>query len=404
MLQFRGAFATLALSIVGSAVLPVPYAFRCTGVVLGSALALSVALANVYTCELMLRAVAATPEAALPREGLTYEALARVSIGSRGRSLARAGLVTLLAGSLSGNIIILVEVLNRAVVLAGLGHVDPKWVILGVTPALLAASLPRRLGQLERASSAGVAILFVLATTVVVVGAVRGLPALRGGSGRAAEPWVAIGPRTPSAVGVLGYAMYLHPQLMPTLADMAPGKAGIVTATSAARATVCFAVVLYLFVGTFGFGAYGDSTERDILDNLAGVDEGAGHAQKSTVVALMMATTAYLALGFPMALLPLRESIEQIFWPADELSTEVVRWHAARNVGVTSTLVVGSAVVAWVLPSSAGEIVFAFTGATGACGSRPHILRASRGARPFARRTERVCALRRPGADPAHVT
>ena len=64
MLQFRGAFATLALSIVGRAVLPVPYAFRCTGVGLGSALALSVALANVYTCELMLRAVAATPEAA----------------------------------------------------------------------------------------------------------------------------------------------------------------------------------------------------------------------------------------------------------------------------------------------------------------------------------------------------
>lgn len=369
VLQFRGAFATLALSIVGSAVLPVPYAFRCTGVGLGAALALSVALANAYTCELMLGAVAATPATALPRARCTYEALAHVSIGPRGRSFARAGLVTLLLGSLCGNIIILVEVLDRAVALAGLGHVDPNWVILWVTPVLLAASLPRRLGQLERASGAGVAILFVIAMTVVLTGAMRGLPALRGGGERADEPWVSLGTRTPSAVGVLGYAMYLHPQLMPVLADMAPGKAGIATAKAASRATVCFATLLYLLVGTFGFGAYGDGTERNILDNLAGVNKDgnyAAHGQQAAVVALTVATTAYLALGFPMAVLPLRESVEQIFWSAEENGPEV-RWHSSRNVGVTSALVIGSACVAWVLPTSAGEIVFAFTGATGVC-------------------------------------
>lgn len=38
MLHFRGALATLALSAVGSAILPIPYAFRCTGVALGVAL------------------------------------------------------------------------------------------------------------------------------------------------------------------------------------------------------------------------------------------------------------------------------------------------------------------------------------------------------------------------------
>ena len=66
---------TLTLSILGSSVLPVPFAFSRTGVLVGLATSLVVAYANAVGCSLLLRAARKTGNS-------TFEGVAQAAGGS----------------------------------------------------------------------------------------------------------------------------------------------------------------------------------------------------------------------------------------------------------------------------------------------------------------------------------
>lgn len=79
--------------------------------------------------------------------------------------------------------------------------------------------------QLEKAGMAGVAFVAALAAIFVYQASAEGFPAVRSGELPLLRPAVAAG--VPESVGVLSFAFYLTPMLLPLLREMPAGSVGV---------------------------------------------------------------------------------------------------------------------------------------------------------------------------------
>ena len=100
-------FFTLTLAILGSSVLPVPYAWSRAGLVPGLAIMVVVAAANACACRLLMAAAEETGHD-------TYDGVAGEAGGPLLKSVTQASLVLLLFGTVCGDIALLAEVAPRS--------------------------------------------------------------------------------------------------------------------------------------------------------------------------------------------------------------------------------------------------------------------------------------------------
>ena len=238
---------TLCLVVAGGAVFPMAFAFRLTGLALGLAAVVAVAALNYYTCALLIRAAALAHARAVaagspPHRGaLSFEALAKRTFGEAGATLSRVALVALLFGTNCGGLAVIAEAGGRA--LCGMGlvrdcGVNGGGIVSGDGPFLLpnanaagacaVASLTlvvlaplclmRDITRLDRAGALGVVLLLALVVVVVRRAVATNAPF-------ATEAPMAFVLGRPNweclqAFPVLGYALYVHPVLLPMLAQM----------------------------------------------------------------------------------------------------------------------------------------------------------------------------------------
>ncbi|KAK9866264.1 hypothetical protein WJX84_005087 [Apatococcus fuscideae] len=94
------AAATLTLSILGSSVLPIPFAFSKMGVLVGVLTMGIVASANCLTSTLLLRAALKTGHS-------SYEGIAEAAGGSTWKVITQTSLILLLVGTLIGDFCLL---------------------------------------------------------------------------------------------------------------------------------------------------------------------------------------------------------------------------------------------------------------------------------------------------------
>mmetsp|Transcript_39042 Transcript_39042/g.110585 ORF Transcript_39042/g.110585 Transcript_39042/m.110585 type:complete len:247 (+) Transcript_39042:181-921(+) len=118
------ATSTLGLGCLGSSVLPMPYAFSKTGVLIGVVLMVVVAYANALTARMLLSAAAATHTD-------TYEGCAKAVGGKPWKVWAQLTLLALLFGSTCGAVS-----LFRDVAKIILGYIQPAPQFLGVEGSL----------------------------------------------------------------------------------------------------------------------------------------------------------------------------------------------------------------------------------------------------------------------------
>eukprot|EP00195_Chlamydomonas_chlamydogama_P010179 CAMPEP_0202911386 /NCGR_PEP_ID=MMETSP1392-20130828/54859_1 /ASSEMBLY_ACC=CAM_ASM_000868 /TAXON_ID=225041 /ORGANISM="Chlamydomonas chlamydogama, Strain SAG 11-48b" /LENGTH=145 /DNA_ID=CAMNT_0049601869 /DNA_START=25 /DNA_END=459 /DNA_ORIENTATION=+ len=97
------AIVTLTLAVLGSTILPVPYAFSKMGVIAGVTTMMLVAFVNASTCCMLIRAAAATGR-------YTYEELAYWAGGRKAKVLTQVSLILLLYGTLCGGLAFLSDV------------------------------------------------------------------------------------------------------------------------------------------------------------------------------------------------------------------------------------------------------------------------------------------------------
>lgn len=146
---FLSAAVTLTLGILGSSVLPVPYAYSRSSVAAGLLVAFVVAAFNSYTGTLLLRAAAHLQE-------VSYEGVAEAVGGRAWKVTAQVALVVLLWGTLCGDFALLADT-GRISLEVLLPHA-PAWLSAGdgrVVMALLAVAVVFPLSCLRQLRQVG---------------------------------------------------------------------------------------------------------------------------------------------------------------------------------------------------------------------------------------------------------
>ncbi|XP_024515096.1 sodium-coupled neutral amino acid transporter 1 isoform X2 [Selaginella moellendorffii] len=358
---------TLTLSIMGGAVLPVSNAFTTTGIVCGFLIMLVVALANTYTCDLLLRQAYCTG-------ALNYESLA-FHIGGKWWKLAtEISIVVLLIGTIIGNI----QQVSEAAVI-GIENITsnaPSWLtgsgrvlmILSVVFIVAPICLVEKMRQLEFFATVGTSIVIWL-LVVIVIDAIRfKLPAVKNGE-LAAVGFTSIGSIT-QAISTFGFAFYVQPMMMPFLAEMPAGKVGVKLTSYSVRVVILgTSFFIYGTIGFFGAARYGSLTSENILENKwlgGGVPQGslnlamAGMSLGSFDNLLIgcRSLTVYLAFAIPTVEFPTRYTINR--WiPGDKKQNRFL-----RHLCISAGILVFCTGISLISPNNSGAII-TITGATG---------------------------------------
>lgn len=344
-------FLTLSLSILGSSVLPVPFAWSRAGVVPGALVAAAVAFANAAACRWLADAAAATGHTA-------FDALARDVGGSFLAALTRACLGLLLFGTVAGDVALFADVAPAA-----LGRLFPYADAAGRLPSgrtcaaaiTLAIVTPlsflKRIRSLEAAAAAGVGVVAALIAAVAAAAVKADFPAIRDGE---LPIWTPVSPAAiPEAAGVLGFAFYLAPVLFPLFAELPPGRGPRLAGSAAIAVTLTVAPLVYSALGILGAARYGKYTQGSLLANAW---LGGGRADGW----LDAAGVAYLAVSVPPMALSLRHTLEAA-WAGERAPPDARR----RFVATVGPLAAALA-VALAAPHGA-EKIFAATGALPVC-------------------------------------
>ncbi|KAG2497084.1 hypothetical protein HYH03_005078 [Edaphochlamys debaryana] len=351
---FYAATVALALGILGSTVLPVPYAFSKTGVLAGCCTMAVVAAANDVTNCMMIRAAAHTGIS-------TYEELAGWAGGPKAQVFSQISLILLLYGTMCGGLAFLSDV-ARVLAKQGLGPgLAPELLMRDGRPlmlvmlagVLLPLCLQRHIRQFEKAATAGVVVVVALCAVIVWRAVDAGFPALA--SGELSLVDVKLDGHLPEAFAVLGFGFYIQPMVMPLRKEMPPGQLGTRLTERAVHITLwCVACGVYGIVGIFGAATYGQATESNIMVNdlLPG--------RRTATAVLYVALLAYLCCGMVMTHYALRASLDLL------LAGPGAPFTWARHTAETLGILGASAAVALAFPTQA-EKIFALTGCTAVC-------------------------------------
>ena len=261
---------TLCLVMFGGALFPIPFAFANTGVVLGITSVAIVAALNCYTCVLLLRCVQGVSALGIRPKShrggggtLSFEGLAGAVGGRAWENVARVSLVVLLFGTACAGLAVIGEAGGRTLCNVGLvtgsgggdtgsagsdgsacapfpGYLKP----LGMSPirttesggggllSLLVIALcilaplcvKRDITGLAKAGALGLGLLVLFVVALVKKCADQHMPAVRV---MGTSAWLLrVNTRRLEwtvAFPILGYALYVHPVLLPMLGEMVAG-------------------------------------------------------------------------------------------------------------------------------------------------------------------------------------
>lgn len=348
---FCSAVVTLTLGVLGSSVLPIPFALSKTGVLLGCSTMALVAFCNDLTSCLLIRAAAVTGKD-------TYEGLAEWAGGTGWKVLTQASLVLLLWGTLCGGLALLSDV-GFIFVHTLFEDTAPYWWLSGRTVmsatallVLFPLCLQRHMRQLDKAATAGVVVVVALIALLGTKAVQEGFPAIVNGE---LPLWqFQLDGHLPEAFAVVGYAFYMQPMMMPLLKEMPPGMVGVVTMRRAVHATLYgVAFLVYASMGVFGAALFGQQTAGNIMVNQL--------VNNRLVCSVLYGSMlVYLALGMTTTQYALRASLDLMIWGEEATFT----WR--KQVMETMFTVGSSLAVALTAPHQA-EKIFAVVGASAVC-------------------------------------
>lgn len=364
---FFSAVVTLSMAVLGSSVLPIPYAMARTGVLACLLTMCLVGVANALTSSMLIDAAAYTG-----RE--SYETLAEWAGGRGWKVFTQASLILLLYGTMCGGLSLLSDVCSTVLATAATlwceggpdrcalgpdGAPASPWPWVSGRGLCLAAvalvlgplCVQRHMRGLERAATAGLVIVVGLIALLGWRAGSEGFPALRSGE---LPLWaIKVDSHLPEAFSVIGYAFYMQPMMMPMLREMPEGAAGTTVMHSAVR-VVLFGVALTVYgsMGLFGAALFGDATNGNILVN--DVLPGAGPR-----LALYATMALYLCVGMTTTQFALDASVDALMLGDDPPFT----W--TRQVLKTVCLLGASSAVALSFPNES-EKMFGVTGASAA--------------------------------------
>ncbi|GAQ81504.1 Amino acid transporter protein [Klebsormidium nitens] len=354
--------SALTLAIMGSSILPIAAAFASTGVVCAVTLMGVVALANLYTCDLLLRQAYVAGKT-------NYEELAYAVGGEPWLIVTQLSIVVLLVGTLVGGMVQVGQA-GAAALNFFAGASIPAWVseddksrfVTSLATLLFVAPLclVKQLRQLEYVGHACVPAVIWLMVAVTGDSLSAGLPAL--GNELRIMGFDSIHAMS-GVVATFGFTFYIQPILMPMIAEMPRGDVGIkILAWSARFVTLGNAFLTYCVLGFFGAARYGAATKGNILQN-----EWIGGKGWQGLLNVFMCL--YIAVSGPPSEFPVRHTLDLWFVRLlTRLGVENAKYRFKwrRHLAETSLVLGASLGIALAFPDDSAWVLL-ITGATGVC-------------------------------------
>jgi len=337
-------------AVLGSGVLALPFAFRCTGVALGILLIACGALASFMSLSML----------ATCRHRLgfgTYEHGAELAAGSPGRIATSASVILLQVGALVACINILADTVcatASAIVPPSLDPQRPAMKALFVSCILLPICLLVSSGSsLASVSYASVGLVGVFALTLVWFASSPPADELHD-------------PKTPLlmwngrgaliALPVVLFGFTAHVALLPVLNSLRRPSAPRIRRVLTLSVVLC--TVIYTTVGWAGYAAFGRRTAGNVLRNF---DTSRASPLQQLAMRLMKAgIAASIVFTVPLVVVPMRETGIAALQHAGVVPSATGTARAQNALTVTYLL--GAQALAITVPNV--ELVFALVGAT----------------------------------------
>lgn len=353
----------MCLACVGAGVLAFPYAFRCSGMVLGLVFSTLFALQTYYTLEVISAKMthAFRPAPGQPEEAdadttwigpRTFEELCRYYLGQWWYIWAMVSIVLGTIGTLIAFLIIVEDLCEPVFfVIFGRGSFwSSRAFIIGFFALFFAFPISslRDFHSMQWSALAG-------AITVALVGIVI--------IWRGVETWVDSGiPRDVSlaqgsvtillTLPILCFSWSTQLQVVPVYIELEPQQKNL----HAMRQIMVFMVagcsIVYAAIGAFGYGSFGDATRGNVLLNYAVSDNFASAAK------IIMAV--HVILAYPVNVFPMRRSLRVLF-TCNTYRLNEYDWPWWLRAAVAFVVVFFTATIAILVPRVA--VVFGLTGA-----------------------------------------
>lgn len=153
---------------------------------------------------------------------------------------------------------------------------------------------------------------------------------------------------------LLGFSFYIHPLMMPMLAELPPGRVGLRIMSDSIKLVILgFSFAFISYIAVMGAAAFGRNTQGDIMLNRL-LD--ARWARGAFAAAML----TYLSAGIPPLVLSLRSYLDFI------IAGPRAPYRARRFHALTLGIVAFPLLLTWRNPRISQQ-AFAFTGATGVC-------------------------------------
>ncbi|CAL5226106.1 g8923 [Coccomyxa viridis] len=250
---------------MGSALFPIPLAFQNTGIVAALAAMIIVAMATIYTVELLIAQATVT--------GMRdYGALSKAIGGYWYKLFTEICIVIMFLGSIIGGLVQCGQIFLSTADLFSAHIADwLQWrggslFMVFTTIFIFPACMVEFMTQLEYVSAAGFLFVLMLLITVAVEACTSGLPAIHNGV------FQIIGFQSiylfAGAVSTIAFAFYIHPITMCMLREMPHSKSGYSILAWSVRIVVCLICsTTYFVLGFFGAARWGSATKENILQN-----------------------------------------------------------------------------------------------------------------------------------------
>lgn len=259
-----------------------------------------VALANAYTCYLLLQAANATGTS-------TFEELCGAIAGKPFMRFAQFSNVVLLVGNLTGDMCLLADLGSKSLI-SSFGDDAPDVLVsnngrgimlLLVLTVIFPLSLFKGMRALEHVASAGNVIVVILCGVLTYDAFSNNFYGVTSGE----VPLWRVSAKSENiaeAFALIGFSFYLHPLMMPMLQELPPGKRGAQIMTDSLNFVIMVvALFTFSYIGVMGASSFGAATKGDIMMN---------HLIPAHIPALMfsLAMLVYLSSCIPPIVLSLR--------------------------------------------------------------------------------------------------
>lgn len=331
--------------IVGGCVLPMPYAFKCAGIIGGTFILLLVWWLNARISYLIIDCIRLTGCS-------NYEQLVQMVLGRRARRILDISMILLLIGGLVGGMVVVQDLAVRIAEFAGIEHTfgsysDIIWAAIAGAICLPLASL-RRLDALAWTNAFSALTLCGVTCCVVYASLAAGSPAINNESiGRLLAPF---GEKTLLAFPIFSFSFFYTPVLFPIYSEMENKN----EFPKAMRWACLSAFTIYSIFGIFGFLQFGSDTKSDLLLSYT--------SSAPLTFAMTLATYINTIAAYPVSHYTLRFIIVELFTGDGPDSPN---YSTYRHVIVAFIVLILVTLGAFVIPNIA--TVFSLTGATCVC-------------------------------------